>query len=126
MIPKVFPRMLRIGCHPRDRVELVISHDTLGGTRIHHRSNQLDRCQLLRAAINQIPYEDCRSILMAPSAGRLAISQIPQQSNKLVELAVHIADDVKSARQTGASRRRPERNPSNESAANSTSIPHDS
>ena len=126
MIPKVFPRMLRIGCHPRDRVELMISHHTLGRARIHHRSNQLDRCPLLGAAINQIPYEDRRSILMTPSAGHLAISQMPKQSNKLVELAVHVADDVKSSRQAGASPRRPERIRSNERAANSTGITHDS
>ena len=76
VISQKFPRMFRVRRRPRDRIELMIPHDTARGTRLHHPPHQIHRCQLLRTPVNQVTHENDRSVRMTPGPAVIAISKV--------------------------------------------------
>ena len=74
MISQELAGVLRIRRHPGDGVELVIPHDAERRARLHHAPHEIDRRQLLRSTIHQIPDENRRAAGMAKSPRLLAIA----------------------------------------------------
>src|ERR1700676_266001 len=97
MIPQELARMLRIRSDPRNGVELMIAQNALSSPRLDHRSDQVNGLHLLGSAIDQVADANRGVVRMTPKTIRLGITQILQECNPLVVLAVDVADDVKGA-----------------------------
>src|ERR1700722_228265 len=96
MIPQELSRMQKVRGHPRDRIEFAIAQNTLGRARVDHAPNEIHRLQLLRSAINQVSYKYRCAISVTPNAVGCRIAEMVKEPRKLIELPVHIADDIES------------------------------
>src|ERR1022692_649326 len=61
-------RSERIPCHPRNRIELMVTEDAPRGSRLYHGPHELHRLDLLRPTINKIANKYSRADRMPPDA----------------------------------------------------------
>ena len=79
-----------------DRVELVVAHDDLGTSAVHHGPDDLENPQLPRSSVDEIADEHHTPLRVLVRAGTCVgrITELAEEPLQLRGAAVDVADDV--------------------------------
>ena len=83
---------------PAQRVEFMVAHQAQGLTAAHHVVDNMQRLTNTRAAVNDVTQKHRHPLRVSPDTGEFAIAQTLQQVLKGMSTAMHVTDQIVTAR----------------------------
>jgi len=83
-----------VGQEPGDGVEFMVTHNCRCIACINHTPHNIEGFELLRLAVNEIPYEDRLTLRMSPGVLAFPITCVIQQRLQCLGMAVDVSNDV--------------------------------